>query len=83
MQLGQDDLNDAALSNALNNMARKVYDAGDFDIDMMAEAEAMEMTGATFESVMPWKTMLLFFPDLRLITCFVKSGFRLPMMLVI
>jgi SPP1 gp7 family putative phage head morphogenesis protein len=49
MQLGQDDLNDAALSNALNNMARKVYDAGDFDIDMMAEAEAMEMTGATFE----------------------------------
>ena len=42
MQLGQDDLNDAALSNALNNMARKVYDAGDFDIDMMAEAEAME-----------------------------------------
>ena len=49
MQLGQDDLNDVALSNALNNMARKVYDAGDFDIDLMAEAEAMEMTGATFE----------------------------------
>lgn len=49
LQLAQDEVDESILSNALNSAAKRVYDAGSFNVDMMSETEARGITGATFE----------------------------------